>query len=344
MVLTEGLFLMANDHIYHTLYPLIALSNGDTEGGDPAAKNAHIRHETNTNRVRLPCQHQHAQHSPRQRPVSRDPLSFPPLLPTCHHGPAVPRVLLTAGGGSFSPAAARACSRAPAAHCGRHDSAGDRPHRHDPASAQGAAPALQQPSGCGPVHHADHLPEAAQEPATRPAHLLHPATGHDPQIRGAPQQCCCCCFEVVRQSAAAQQLPVHTFSPLLACSPGWRQLQAHAFSLAATAVTAVSVSRRERHASCCTPQAAAAESAVCASSTVTREGVTAAVSCAVFAAASAARAGCRGDRHCRQDRWRDQHASHHTHHRRLRPHAAAAVQMQRRLAPGGLPVADSVAA
>lgn len=53
VVLTDALFLMAKDHPYHTLYPLIALSNGDTEGGDPAAKNAHIRHETNTARVRL---------------------------------------------------------------------------------------------------------------------------------------------------------------------------------------------------------------------------------------------------------------------------------------------------
>jgi hypothetical protein len=52
VVLTGVLFLMAKDHPYHTLYPLIALSNGDTEGGDPAAKNAHIRHETNTARVR----------------------------------------------------------------------------------------------------------------------------------------------------------------------------------------------------------------------------------------------------------------------------------------------------
>lgn len=48
----DALFQLARDHIYHTLYPLIALSNGDTEGGDPAAKNAHLRHETNTARVR----------------------------------------------------------------------------------------------------------------------------------------------------------------------------------------------------------------------------------------------------------------------------------------------------
>lgn len=51
VVLVQALFLMARDHPYHTLYPIIALSNGDTEGGDPAAKNAHIRHQTNTARV-----------------------------------------------------------------------------------------------------------------------------------------------------------------------------------------------------------------------------------------------------------------------------------------------------
>jgi hypothetical protein len=50
-VLTEALFRMAGDHPYHCMYPLIALSNGDTEEGEPAAKNAHIRHTTNTARV-----------------------------------------------------------------------------------------------------------------------------------------------------------------------------------------------------------------------------------------------------------------------------------------------------
>jgi hypothetical protein len=58
-VLTDALFLLARDHIYHTLYPLIALSNGDIEGGDPSAKNVHLRHETNTARVSclllIPC-------------------------------------------------------------------------------------------------------------------------------------------------------------------------------------------------------------------------------------------------------------------------------------------------
>lgn len=52
VALTNALYWMATDHPYHALYPIIALSNGDTDGGDPAGKNVHIRHETNTGRVR----------------------------------------------------------------------------------------------------------------------------------------------------------------------------------------------------------------------------------------------------------------------------------------------------
>lgn len=211
-------------------------------------------------------------------PGAVQPLSCPTLLSTFHHRRVVPRLLLAAGGGSFSPTAACACGGAPAAHCGRHDSAGDRPHWHDPASAQGAAAAPQQPSGSGPVHDAHQLQEAAQEPATRPAHLLHAATGHRPQIHGAPQQCCCCCCrcccEVACQTAAAPQSPVCTCSPPLVYLPGGRQLQAHAFNHAATAVTAASVSRgsdRPVAAALRKPQQLLSQS--CASSTVTSEGV-----------------------------------------------------------------------
>jgi hypothetical protein len=50
-VLTDALFRMSVDHPYHCMYPLIALSNGDTEEGEPVAKNAHVRHTTNTARV-----------------------------------------------------------------------------------------------------------------------------------------------------------------------------------------------------------------------------------------------------------------------------------------------------
>lgn len=51
VVLTSALYRMAQDHPFHTLYSVIALSNGDTESGDPAAKNAHIKHMTNTGKV-----------------------------------------------------------------------------------------------------------------------------------------------------------------------------------------------------------------------------------------------------------------------------------------------------
>lgn len=59
-VLTSALLRMAQDHPYHCLYPLIALSNGDTEG-DPGARTTHMRHETNIGRVslRLALHHDH---------------------------------------------------------------------------------------------------------------------------------------------------------------------------------------------------------------------------------------------------------------------------------------------
>jgi hypothetical protein len=55
VILTRALFQLASDHPYHSLYPLIALKHGDTEGGDKGAAprhDVHVKHHADRSKVR----------------------------------------------------------------------------------------------------------------------------------------------------------------------------------------------------------------------------------------------------------------------------------------------------